>query len=303
MASPFDSLDTQLRRLPDAVLLGIGLVIIAGLAVFKASAGRSVPMVDFFLIPVAGVGWLARARWCGYFAGSVAAVVSVLIAEIGTADAPLGATVTAGLARFVLYLVVLSFLSAMRRMQLEHEREARTDALTGAANARAFRALAEAEVLRSQRYQHDLSLAYLDIDDFKVVNDSLGHAEGDHVLREVSHVLRSAVRSTDYVARLGGDEFVVLMPETRPPEARTVVERVRRDLAGLSTTAGDPVPCSIGLVTFDRAPASPEELIVAGDQLMYRAKQNGKDRIEQAERAGTYASTAVAPRTQGQRAT
>jgi diguanylate cyclase (GGDEF)-like protein len=245
-------------------------------------------MVDFFLIPVAGVGWLVSSRVYAGATALVAVVVSVALAELGPAPAQLGAAIVAGVARLALYIVVLGFLAAMRNMYLEHEREAHTDALTGACNARAFRALAQVEVERSQRYRHEVSLAYLDIDDFKAINDSLGHSEGDHVLAQVSHVLRSVVRSVDTVARLGGDEFAVLMPETRPREARVVVDRLKQDLARVHTAAGASVPCSIGLVTFDRPPASLEELIDAGDDLMYRAKRNGKDRVEQAERAGTW---------------
>jgi diguanylate cyclase (GGDEF)-like protein len=252
----FAKLDTYLRRLPDLVLTAIGLLIVAGLAALKLTVGQSVPMV------------------------------SVVLAEIAPTPAPVGAATVAGVVRLALYLVVLALVAAMRRSQLEHEREARTDALTAALNARAFHDLALAEVERSQRYGHEVSLAFLDIDDFKIINDSLGHGEGDHVLAQVSHVLRSVVRSVDTVARLGGDEFAVLMPETRRLEARVVVDRIRQDLARLHTSAGGPVPCSIGLVTFDRPPASLQELIDAGDDLMYRAKRNGKDRVEQAERMG-----------------
>ena len=159
-------------------------------------------------------------------------------------------------------------------------------------NARAFRTLATAEVARSQRFAHSLSLAYLDLDDFKAINDTFGHAEGDHVLLEVGHVLRTTVRSTDSVARVGGDEFAILMPETGAKEARTVVERVRGELDRLTSRDGRHVLFSIGLVTFDRPPGSADELTTAADELMYRAKRGGKDRLEQAERAGSFLAPA-----------
>jgi diguanylate cyclase (GGDEF)-like protein len=284
MSSPFARLDARLRRLPDPAVLAIGLAVIACLASFKLIAGRSIPMVDFYLVPVAGVGWLTSSRTYGYVAALTAAVVSIVLAEVTTSPSPpLGAATAAGAARLVLYVVVLSFLSAMRRMQLEHETEARTDALTGAANARSFRDVATAEIERSRRYGHELSLLYLDIDDFKAINDHLGHAEGDDVLVHVSHVLRSVVRSIDTVARLGGDEFAVLMPETDIAAAHTLTMRLKVELARTTAEDGRPVPCSMGLVTFAEAPASLRELLDAGDDLMYQAKQNGKDRIEEAE--------------------
>jgi diguanylate cyclase (GGDEF)-like protein len=109
------------------------------------------------------------------------------------------------------------------------------------------------------------------------------------VLLEVSHVMRTEVRATDTVGRVGGDEFAILMPETGAQAARCVIERLRDALARVRTSDARPVPCSIGIVTFDRPPASLGELINAGDELMYLAKQGGKDRIEQAERAGAGA--------------
>ena len=154
-------------------------------------------------------------------------------------------------------------------------------------NARAFQSLAQVEVDRSRRYQRELSLAYLDVDDFKAINDRLGHVEGDHVLSQVSHVMRCTVRSVDTVARMGGDEFAILMPETNAASARIVADRVRAEMMRLATTDARPVPCSMGLVTFDRPAGSLKELITAADDLMYRAKQSGKDHIEQAERSGS----------------
>ena len=143
----------------------------------------------------------------------------------------------------------------MRAMQVERDREASTDHLTGACNARSFRALALVEVDRARRHHRELSLAYVDVDDFKAINDGLGHTEGDRVLLEVSHVMRSSwYGRIDTVARLGGDEFVVLLPETDASQSRVVVDRLRVELARLRTTDDGPVPCSIGLVTFVDAP-------------------------------------------------
>jgi diguanylate cyclase (GGDEF)-like protein len=295
MSSPITKVDAHARRLPDPVLLVIGLALVAALAAFKVTEGRGVPIVDFFLIPVAAVGWLASSRSYGYVTALATAAVSVAVSLDGT-HARVGATVASGVARLILYLLVLAFLHAMRALQVEREREARTDQQTGAANARAFQALAVAEIERVRRYRQELSLAYLDIDDFKTINDRLGHAAGDHVLLALSHVMRSVVRSVDTVARLGGDEFVVLMPHTGAREARVLVERLRGELARLSTDDERPVPCSIGLVTFASPPASVRELIDAGDALMYAAKRQGKNRVEQAELAGPYAAARIGER-------
>jgi diguanylate cyclase (GGDEF)-like protein len=297
MTSPFADLDARLRALPDLAILTLGLLMVAGITTLRMTAAHGVPLVDFFLIPVAGVGWLTRRRGYGYAAALVAAEVSVAMAVVGLDAAPVGSALAAGAARLILYLIVLGLLDAMRHMQLDRETEARTDPLTGAANARAFRGLATAEIERNRRHRHELSLAYLDLDDFKTVNDRLGHAEGDRVLQQACHAMSAAVRSVDTLARLGGDEFVVLMPETGPADARALVERLKGDLDGLSTDDGQRVSSSIGLVTFVRPPASLQELVDAADDLMYCAKQSGKDRIEQAKRSGSHATARTASAT------
>jgi diguanylate cyclase (GGDEF)-like protein len=277
MTSPFSRLDARLRRLPDLVLLAIGLSLIAGLA----------PVTDFFLIPVAAVGWLSRSPRYGYVAAAFAAATTVVIAVTGSASMTLGAAMGTAAVRLVLYVIVLGLLGAMRRMQTERDHEARTDGQTGAANSRAFRNIADAEIERCRRHDHELSLLYLDIDDFKAVNDSFGHAAGDRVLSAVSHVTRCSVRAGDTVARLGGDEFAVLMPATNRFAAAAVARRVRDELSRVTTPDGEPVHCSIGVATMFDAPASVDQLIHVADHLMYRAKRAGKDRIESAVVAGS----------------
>lgn len=282
MRVSLSSLGPRLRRLPDAVLLALALVAIAAIAVFKIYAAQDVPVADFFLIPVAAVGWLSRSRRCGYVAAAFAATATVVIAVAGTATAPLGAVVAAATLRLILYVITLGFIDVMRRTLAERHSEARTDPQTGAANARAFRDAAEAEIERSRRYGHPLSLLYMDVDDFKTVNDSFGHATGDHVLRAVSHAMRQSVRRTDTVARLGGDEFVILMPETDRFAASTVANRVQEELARVATPDGERIHCSFGVATMLEAPASVDQLLQAADRLMYRAKRDGADRIESA---------------------
>ena len=292
MNSPFERFDARLRRLPDVVTFAIGLAVVAAIAAFKETAGHDIPVADFLLIPVAAIGWLVTARAYAYVAAGLTAIVTVVIAVTGQAQAPLAAALVAAGVRFALYLVVLALLGAIRRMQLAREAEARTDYLTGAANARAFEETSTAELERSRRYARPLSLLYLDVDDFKAVNDSFGHAAGDTVLAEVSHMLRCSVRANDVVARLGGDEFAVLMPETSRFAAVAVARRARDELARVSTPDGEPVHFSVGVVSYDRPPASVDEIIHDADALMYRAKEHGKNRIESAEYGGGSAESA-----------
>ena len=281
-----DSFNQCARRLPDLVQLSLGLAFIAALTVFKLTLGSGFMMIDFFILPVVGVGWFARSARYGYILAATAAVDSAVLAMHAETQSSWQAASLAGVARFALYFIILGLLGMMRRERASHQYAATTDRKTGAMSAHAFNERAQAEVEHAQRHGSELSLAYIDVDGFKEINDLLGHREGDRLLLEISHVMRSAVRASDTVGRVGGDEFAVLMPETNAGAARVVTERLRGELARVRTRQGMPAPCSIGLVTFDRPPASLGTLMDAGDELMYRAKRAGKDRIEQAERSG-----------------
>ena len=222
-----NSLDSCLRSVPDWLQVLLALAAVAGLTLFKLTIGQSVSVIDFLFVPIVAVGWFARRRWLGYMVAGVAAVDTAFVAMTAETHASLAAATAAALLRFGLYLVVLGLLGMMRRERAGNRRAAATDRLTGAANARAFEETAWLEVERARRYGGPISVAYLDIDDFKGINDALGHGEGDHVLAQTGHVLRSTLRATDTAARIGGDEFAVLMPETDAAGAAALMERVR----------------------------------------------------------------------------
>lgn len=165
-------------------------------------------------------------------------------------------------------------------ISLANERElSRSDPLTGLPNRRAFLEAVEREIQRSGRYDHYFGIAYLDLDGFKKVNDSLGHAAGDAVLVTVAKVLRANLRSTDTVARLGGDEFAVLLPETDPAAAKKVVMKLQDLLRVAMKERGWNVDCSIGLASFFDAPQSVDYVIRSADELMYSVKTHGKGAI------------------------
>jgi len=156
---------------------------------------------------------------------------------------------------------------------------ARADFLTGVRNRRAFYEAGQDEVRRSRRYKRPLALGYVDLDNFKAVNDTLGHAEGDRLLIAVATVLRSHTRVTDVIARLGGDEFAILLPETDGAAAHHVLEKLRAALVDAMQEKQWQVTFSIGAIVAETAPASFEELLREADQLMYSVKKTGKDRL------------------------
>ena len=186
------------------------------------------------------------------------------------------------LALMLLTLVLARPLLRAFRGTEEQASEARIDALTGLANRRALEEILAAEISRAQRFAHQLAVVLLDLDRFKEINDSFGHAAGDVMLRAVSRLLTSLARQGDTVARWGGEEFVVVLPETDLAGAQRFAERLRRTIEAhavgeMKTSA------SCGVATM-LPEDSVEELLGAADQALYQAKTNGRNRTESAVR-------------------
>jgi diguanylate cyclase (GGDEF)-like protein len=154
-----------------------------------------------------------------------------------------------------------------------------TDTLTGVHSLRSFYAEIANEILRSRRYEHRFSLAYIDVDDFKKINDTLGHHEGDRLLIELANCLTTSLRATDTVARIGGDEFVCLMPETEETQAKSAILNVESSLKKGMSKKNWNVSFSIGLVTFDTLPEDVHEALKVADELMYSVKKSKKNAI------------------------
>ena len=170
----------------------------------------------------------------------------------------------------------------------ELERLSVTDRLTELYNHGYFQQRLDEELGRASRFAHTLSLIMLDIDDFKVFNDTFGHPRGDKVLQMVSDAIRENLREMDVAARYGGEEFVVVLPETDLEGANGVAERIRRSVEQLSFIGGDGIPpvrktVSVGVASYPRNATSQGKLIETADRAMYVSKRSGKNRVTAAE--------------------
>ncbi len=260
----------------DTVAIGVAVTLVGGLrspVVFLWGANLAVGAVWL------GLAWTLPALLVagGWFLGIA---VSGAGMPVSVTDAQY-ATLAGGA---LLALVFLTGLIAQRqRLALAAaETRARTDALTGLANRAAFEERLEQEIERVVRYGHPLSLALLDLDDFKQVNDLYGHLAGDDALRRVGRELAGAIRRVDLAARLGGEEFAVLLPETGTTEALALVRR----LGGAIRLPSDDTPsltASAGVATCPAHADRSEDLLAAADEALYRAKRAGKDRTMVAE--------------------
>ena len=177
----------------------------------------------------------------------------------------------------------LKELLAKEELARELKRLASTDHLTGVLNRRAFMEIAEKEFLRAKRYDRPLSILMLDVDHFKRINDSHGHAIGDRVLKALADETQACIRTHDVLGRLGGEEFAILVPETGEEEPRVIANRIRERLAGLSIpTPSGPVglTASIGVAACSRVTSSFDEMLSLADTAMYVAKHSGRNRVE-----------------------
>jgi two-component system cell cycle response regulator len=174
-----------------------------------------------------------------------------------------------------------------------------TDGLTSLRNRRAFDEHLPAALEHARRYDRNLSLAVIDVDHFKSINDAYGHDVGDAILRGVAEIIAAGTRQTDYAARVGGEEFAVLLPETALFEGLQFAEKLRANVASSAIRAGGEahrVTVSIGIASVPHSQVrNAEELYRAADQALYRAKANGRNRVEM-ERRRSRLPAATPPR-------
>lgn len=182
------------------------------------------------------------------------------------------------LTRLTIYSLI-AFLLAVVRQQLVREREQAThDVLTGLQNRRAFLEKGNAEVVRSKRYGHQLAVFFLDLDNFKSLNDTKGHDVGDEALRATARVLQKSLRTSDQVARLGGDEFAGILPEINYDSAVETVRKVHADINN-ALLGFAPVKASIGVACFEKVELTFSEMLKSADELMYEVKASGKGNV------------------------
>ena len=257
-----------------------GLALVAGVYWINTNTPPDVRLGILYLIPVLLVTWHEGPLWGICFAAGT----TLMRYEVGLDQVPLDAPMLHRALNEIVYLLVVGVaiagMAQVRHAQAQLELLATHDLLTGVLNARTFSTRLSIELDRNRRYRRPLALLYIDLDDFKAVNDRHGHETGDAVLRLVADATRSAVRQTDVIGRLGGDEFAVLMPETDGPVANAAATRLATTIRTMFK--GTPsVTASIGIVATTGAPGSTEDLLRQADQAMYEAKRGGKDRVVQ----------------------
>jgi diguanylate cyclase (GGDEF)-like protein len=270
------SLVDHLTNLPRPVVTTLALLVCAAVGVIDGLSGPEYSLVPFYLVPVALSAWFVGRR-AGYLLACLGALIWLMAEVAGRDHSRLDfAVYWNDFMELLLFLLTALVVSALKGAFVREKAIAHTDHLTGLPNRRYYYEVVAGEMRRNQRYDEPFTVAYIDIDHFKKVNDTMGHAEGDNLLRQVATVIAAAIRETDTVARLGGDEFALLLPETAGDSALSVTAKVRKRLEEEVESRWQ-VSFSMGLVTYLKSPATIDEVIGRADRLMYEVKEGSKD--------------------------
>jgi diguanylate cyclase (GGDEF)-like protein len=279
------SIDSSLHRFnirmqaQKPLALACGILLCLFLGVIDYYTGYELNFFIFYLIPILWVTWVV-----GVSPGYVTAILCVFVWGIAdklsghqySEDFFLVWDVLVRLGFFVINVYMISRL----RGALEREKEAsRMDHLTGVANSKAFFEMTQLEIYRCRRNRKPLSVAFLDCDNFKEVNDRFGHSKGDEFLRQVADTLKKGLRATDILARVGGDEFAVVLPDANAQDANAIFVRLRNALSEAMQDKGFNVTMSVGVASFSKPPEEAREIIAQADEFMYAVKKHGKNRV------------------------
>lgn len=257
------------------LILPTTMAVLIALEVF-VSAAYGISLTIFFFVPVSLTIWGVGKRE-GIFVLIVSVflifIIHVLKARPSNALSHYWHLSSQSIILFIVALILIALKNSLQKA----ESLSRTDYLTGAVNARHFYELAGSEKTRAERFGQPLSIVYLDIDNFKEINDAFGHHHGDRLLRKTVETIKSRIRSIDTLARLGGDEFALLLPNAGYKEAHDIIMRIHDSISSNFENNNKVVTFSIGAVTSPAVNHSIEEMINEADRLMYASKLGGKN--------------------------
>ncbi len=275
MSDSFDAPRPRAERWLRPALLVVGLILVTVCRWGDATGRVSLTATWLFVALLLLAGWS-----CSRNAALGLTLISLL--AWGWIDASGAAVWTEALSgqlvRFAVALGLVAWMSRLRERLAQVHRLARLDSLTGLPNRQALVEALDAELSRTRRFGRPFTVALLDCDGFKAINDRSGHLAGDDVLRRIGLALRQHTRRYDCVGRLGGDEFLLVLSEADRESAVAIAERLRAALRQSIEREYPSLTISLGVVTFRTADLDWDECIQQADDAMYAAKRQGPDR-------------------------
>lgn len=234
----------------------------------------------FYLFPVSLLTWFVGKK-TGYVASGFSAIAWFFInSTYSYTENSIFVNSWNAVVMFLFLFIVSCLLIELRKAKEREKESARIDPTTGLANKRLFFELARLEVKKVNRYRHPVTVVYMDVDDFRNINDNWGRHVGDKLLRTVAETIKNSIRETDIIARIGGDDFVILLPGSGYEPANIVIGRLQKALLSAMEKNEWSATFSIGAATFINPPKSVDDMLQRADHLMYLAKNNGKNQIK-----------------------
>jgi diguanylate cyclase (GGDEF)-like protein len=256
-------------------LFTLALMVVAVAARYLIPPRFSVAFI--FLLPISFGTWFLS--WTAGSVIAVAGAVFLFYFDLKFTNAGAAGAYWNGFINLIVAGTFIYIFAELRALYTRQIDLSRRDPLTGLLNRRAFMEMVAIETHRMARNHRPLTIAYVDVDDFKIINDRYGHAAGDEFLRGLGHHMAARLRVTDCLARVGGDEFAILLPETDQEAARFVLSEIHDAVLRFSGRHHCAAAVSVGAVTFTSA-ASADAMIAMADSAMYTVKHNGKNNVE-----------------------
>ena len=267
------------------IVFFISILVIMVIGYYDYRTSAQISMMLLYAVPILVSSW-----YCGKMEGIIVAVFAAsswLIVNLTNQPSGESATILSWnaftrLSIFALLSYAVSLQAQLRRVLEREKLRANTDRLTGLLNKGAFRERVEEEIQRARRYNHPLSLAFIDLDNFKQVNDIQGHARGDKLLQQISETIIHTIRGIDTAGRVGGDEFAICLPETGDEQVCKAIGKLVKALDIMTSQSGWQVTASIGVITCTEIcfTETYDVLLGKADKLMYAAKEKGKNAVE-----------------------
>ncbi|BAU66307.1 diguanylate cyclase [Stanieria sp. NIES-3757] len=268
-----------INRLPPRLILFFSLILIGLIGAIDYVIKIDIALSIFYLVPITLITWFVNQKW-GVIS-SVGSSISWFIADLHVKVYDYWWLPYWNVSvRLGFFIITVSLLATLKKSYEYQKQLARTDFLTGLMNRNFFLELLQLESLRSLRYQRPLTLVYLDLDDFKLINDRHGHHCGDNLLKLITQTIQKEIRTTDIFARFGGDEFALLLPETNYESAQIVLKRISLCCQQITQAELSLVGLSMGAITFIQPLNSISEMLHKVDLLMYEVKQAGKNNFK-----------------------
>lgn len=268
----------QLKKMNIITIITVMMFIVMVFGLFDYTTGFELSFSFFYLIPISIAAWYSGIKagiFITFLSISVWMVSNHLAGQIYSSNA---IWYWNALIRILVFSGISRLISEFKTALYKERLLSQTDFLTGIKNSREFYTQAAIELARAKIRKQSFSVAYIDLDHFKKVNDEKGHTEGDNLLKTIVNDISGIIRKSDIFARIGGDEFVIFFPNTNQQAAALVVEKIENFVRIKMVESDSPVTMSIGVTTFLSVPQTVDDMLKTVDNLMYKAKKEGKNR-------------------------